>query len=167
MSQYTAIEAAAEALVLSYNDGETFTAENTARGDWRVLGKPGNGVACVLSMAEPSEQGDRMEGHGAHGQRMERHAVHIGVYVRIGSGIGGPGVAYETLTALTDALDTHLRRYPRLNNTATVERAEVTGITTVEDVAPNSAPTAPTHLRQEIRLMALCKVPLNLVEVAG
>ena len=133
MSTYATTEAALKTLILAY--GVQFDERNTSQGAWRVLDASGTLWACVLTIGAPTEKGDALEGHGAQGQRQERHTINAEVYRKV-SGVEGDGAAYVALTELVDALDAYLARYPRLNGASSVKRAEVTLIGDVENVGP-------------------------------
>ena len=124
MSTYSTSEAALLTVVRASGAGAVFTTSNSSRGDFRVLNNEGVTRAAVLMQASRSEFGDNLgQGRGTHGKRQQRHRIAVVVFQARGQ--ADDGTSYAALQAITDALIGYLDTYPRLNNAASVKRAEV------------------------------------------
>jgi hypothetical protein len=125
MSTYATTEAALLTAVRASSASAVFTAANSSRGDFRVLNNEGVTKAAVLMQAGRSEFGDNLgQGRGTHGKRQQRHRIAVVLFQARGQ--ADDGTSYQALQAVTDTLIAYLDTYPRLNNAASVKRAEVT-----------------------------------------
>lgn len=132
MSNYTAIEQAIEALLLTYSGGTVFTTSlnNTSRGDYRVMDAVGTDAAAVVVQAAESDYGYTGPGaRGTHGKETAVHRPAVDLFVKRSTGLGGDGIAYAALLSLRDGVVNHLRAYPRLNNTANVLQSRIVSVT--------------------------------------
>lgn len=124
MSTYALAEAALLIAVRASESGATYTEINSSRGDFGVLNGTGVTRAAVLMQAGASEFADNLGGgRGAHAKRQQQHRIAVIVFQARRQ--DSDGAAYVALKAAADALIGYLDTLPRLNNAASVKRAQV------------------------------------------
>lgn len=120
MSTYATTEAAALALLQSYQSGAVFDASNSTQGDFSALDAKGTDYAAVLLQAGPSEMSVP-----AHRMIQQAHQIGITLFVKRKQGSDGDGAAYQALQTLADGVQAWFDTYPRLNNAVNVKRAAI------------------------------------------
>jgi hypothetical protein len=140
--------------VRAYSSGAVFTTSNSSYGEYTVL-DAASAVAAIVDIAGDSlvnpAMPDGTRQAGAQGKLMELHDLSVTVAYKRGVGTDGDGALKEDLTTLTDALLADLIRYPRLNNTSGVTKAQVIRRNIPYDIAPAQPEGAPsTHLAQDL-----------------
>jgi hypothetical protein len=123
VSTYSLAEAALLAAVRASGSGAVFTEQNSSRADLTVLDRAGVTSAAVLVQGGASEFADNLgQGRGTYGKRQQRHRIAIMLIQARGQ--VDDGTAATALHAAHDALVGYLDTVPRLNNAASVKRAE-------------------------------------------
>lgn len=155
MTTYAAVEAALLTVVRGLTG---LTADNTSRGDFRVLDAEGVTYSAVVYQRGPSTYGERgPNGRGTHGKRVEQHRLRVMLAAKRGQDADGP--TYEALQTQADALIARITLYPRLGGAVSaLKRADV-----VEGGDPR-VPERASHITKVIDVDALCEVAWNPVE---
>jgi hypothetical protein len=155
--------------VRAYSGGAMFVAGNSSYAEYTVLDAVGYEVCAIVDVAGDSVVNpslpDGARQAGAQGKLMELHDLSVTVAYKRGAGVGGDGALKQALTTLTDALLADLVRYPRLNNTTGVTKAQVIRRNTPYDIAPAQPENAPsTHLAQDLFVRVWTETTPNYAE---